>query len=88
MVSIVCLPGTHDGHLEPCTLQPGLFLSLSVHDLSHDPRQAAPAKARDHSFEICGSNGGGAEDTSLLECDAVSLGKHFLTFQTILELHD
>jgi hypothetical protein len=59
-----------------------------VHDLSHDPRQSTPAKAKDHGFEICGSNGGVAEDTSLLGCDAVSLGKHFLTFQTILEMPD
>jgi len=84
----MCLPGTHDGHLEPCTLQPGLFLSLSVHDPSHDPRQVTPAKATDRCFEICGSNGGVAEDMSLLGCDAVSLGKHFLLFETILEMPD
>ena len=44
-------------------------------------------KTRDHSFEICGSNGGVAEAKSLLRCDAVSLGKHFM-FQTTLETPD
>ena len=85
MVSTACLPGTHDGHLEPCTLQPGPSLSLSAHDLSHDHRRATPAKATDHSFEIFGSNGGVAEDMRLLGCDAVSLGEHFLKFQEILD---